>query len=423
MGFSRTKVLVFLSVLFVLVLACNKSMPEIADLCKSSLLLETKASDVKYDSLCVQDISSFSSSHIVKLNNGIELKWLRDSLYLLEEDMVFSRRNLNMLSNLDTSSNSNIPRSASIITTVPSAYYWPGGVVPYKMSITLSPSYRVTIARALEQISNCTPITFRYFSNDSSITDYIVFNYSSVKNSSFVGRQGGPQEVKIKTNDEGTVIHEVMHALGFFHEHSRADRDHYISINTSNIRPDKMYNFNKYNVGYSGCDLGAFDFNSIMLYSSKTTDTTFVYDTSFPMMTRKSDGGIWWQSDTLSSGDIDGVWVVYGHPPKQLRRDMLSHNVSSDGDIYFESYLENTVLTFYTDNTHTIPQVLSHPARLNLTRSYTHINSSNQVVTDVDVVTIICQPGQSSYTVASRPNYIYLIDGAPYQIDVTHYSL
>lgn len=40
---------------------------------------------------------------------------------------------------------------------------------------------------------------------------------------------------------EGRAVHELMHALGIFHEQSRADRDIFIEINTDNVLPS-MHN-------------------------------------------------------------------------------------------------------------------------------------------------------------------------------------
>lgn len=50
---------------------------------------------------------------------------------------------------------------------------------------------------------------------------------------SHVGKIGGAQPISIGYNcdTKGIAIHEIFHALGRWHEHSRPDRDEYVQIN------------------------------------------------------------------------------------------------------------------------------------------------------------------------------------------------
>ena len=40
---------------------------------------------------------------------------------------------------------------------------------------------------------------------------------------------------------KGIVMHEFLHALGFWHEQARRDRDDHIIVNFTNIRPSKLF--------------------------------------------------------------------------------------------------------------------------------------------------------------------------------------
>lgn len=65
---------------------------------------------------------------------------------------------------------------------------------------------------------------------------------------SYVGRRGGgPQAISIGKNCDkfGIVVHELGHVVGFWHEHTRPDRDRHVSIVRENIQPGQEYNFLK----------------------------------------------------------------------------------------------------------------------------------------------------------------------------------
>ena len=65
----------------------------------------------------------------------------------------------------------------------------------------------------------------------------------------------------------GNIIHELGHIIGFFHEHSRSDRDNYIKINLANVKEGNQDQYRKYEDG-NIIDYGVkYDLFSIMHYS------------------------------------------------------------------------------------------------------------------------------------------------------------
>ena len=66
------------------------------------------------------------------------------------------------------------------------------------------------------------------------------------------------------------ATHELLHAMGVFHEQSRMDRDKYVRILTQNIKSPFASQFRKHqNSDTFGIP---YDYKSIMHYGSKVSD-------------------------------------------------------------------------------------------------------------------------------------------------------
>nr|CDJ83798.1 Peptidase M12A domain containing protein [Haemonchus contortus] len=81
-------------------------------------------------------------------------------------------------------------------------------------------------------------------------------------------RVGGRQQVSLADEciDYATIIHELMHVIGFIHEHQREDRDGYVNIFYQNIIPGANSDFDKLtslDLTYYG---EPYDYLSIMHY-------------------------------------------------------------------------------------------------------------------------------------------------------------
>ncbi|XP_034981043.2 meprin A subunit beta [Zootoca vivipara] len=144
-------------------------------------------------------------------------------------------------------------------------YRWPH-TIPYVLEDSLDMNAKGLILSAFEQYRLKSCIDFKPWEGE---TNYISVIKGSGCWSSVGNRRKGRQELSIGANCDriGTIEHEFLHALGFWHEQSRSDRDDYVTIMRDRIQEGKEGNFNKYDDKISDFLNVPYDYNSVMHYS------------------------------------------------------------------------------------------------------------------------------------------------------------
>ncbi|XP_076828981.1 meprin A subunit beta, partial [Brachyhypopomus gauderio] len=147
-------------------------------------------------------------------------------------------------------------------------YLWPR-TIPYYLGDDLDINAKGVILKAFEQYRLKTCIDFQPWSGEHNYISVFKGNgcFSSVGN-----QHVGKQTLSIGAGCDriATIEHEFLHALGFWHEQSRSDRDDYVTIMWDRILEDKKHNFNKYDDSRSSSLNVPYDYGSMMHYSKNS---------------------------------------------------------------------------------------------------------------------------------------------------------
>nr|XP_014719704.2 LOW QUALITY PROTEIN: astacin-like metalloendopeptidase [Equus asinus] len=189
---------------------------------------------------------------------------------------------------------------------------WPknDGVVevPFLLSSKYDQPSREVILEAFAEFERFTCIRFVAYQGQRDFISIIPMSGCF----SGVGRSGGMQVVSLAPTclqrGRGIVLHELMHVLGFWHEHARADRDRYIRVNWNEILPGFEINFIK---SPNSNMLVPYDYSSVMHYGRLAFSRRGL-PTITPLWAPSVHIGQRWN---LSTSDITRVLRLYDCSP------------------------------------------------------------------------------------------------------------
>nr|XP_020635848.1 astacin-like metalloendopeptidase [Pogona vitticeps] len=227
------------------------------------------------------------SDDILDINQALILPEAPESSFLMEGDIIKASP-----FRLFFSANPRWPKKRGIVQ------------IPYVISYRYDKSTVKIIQEAFEDFARFTCIKFVPYSYQR---DFISIAPLSGCFSS-IGRVGGMQVVSLAPaclqRGKGVALHELMHVLGFWHEHSRADRDKYISISWNEILTGFEMNFMK---SWNTNMLVDYDYSSVMHYGRNAFSMTGL-PTIIPLSGSSTPLGQRWN---LSQSDIARVNKLY----------------------------------------------------------------------------------------------------------------
>ncbi len=287
-------------------------------------------------------------------------------LYIFQGDIVLDQLQVNNLQNALENSNSRSSITSSFVK------YWPNHKVYYTYNTGFTGQAHVQAA--ITEWQSKTGLDFIYGTGNGN---YIEFqnNISDGNYSNSIGMKGGKQIISLQNAgyNTGTVIHEIGHSVGLFHEHCRSDRDDYLIVNYNNIVPGYASQFNVLNIT-DNVNLGPLDFCSVMIYGSNY----FSIGSSLPTITKLDSSTFQAQRDSLSTFDAEGVKAIYGPPYHRLESSVISSYYQDYGVSEEWSELRSYYVQFYSDKACTVADTLQYDRRLKVKNTIVRVDQGSR---------------------------------------------
>jgi hypothetical protein len=141
----------------------------------------------------------------------------------------------------------------------PATVPWPGGIVPYEFTNTLTTAQTNTYLDGLREWQLAANVSFVPHTTQ---THWILFTYNTnyIDN---VSSTTNPQVVTVSSLSRAQVCHEMGHSFGFTHENIRPDATNYITMLTNNISNESS-NIFFFTIDPGSVTNGNYDYESVM---------------------------------------------------------------------------------------------------------------------------------------------------------------
>lgn len=293
-----------------------------------------------------------------------------------------------------------------------SQYLWPKVGSVYQVPYIIDPaSGDLTNLNAAITQFNSTFAGVIQFVARTTEADYVNFNFDANNLSGVCdaneGRAGGEQTVAGSGScTVATILHEMGHTIGVWHEQSRPDRDTYVSVNYKAVIRASRSNFDK--LLDNDQALTPYDYASVMEYPAFSFSRN-----GLPAIETIPAGMPLSNPNGYSAADIDGIDRLYGAIPAQVTvtSNPPGLQVIVDGSTVITPQVYNWAL----NSTHTL-NVPSSPQTLSgINYIYGRWNDSTTVSHTITVTpgnNMVTQPATSPAITVYSANFIQLVSYA-----------